>query len=121
MKLKEGSNKFTVLPDRVIEQSQTPELDKLHAVHEKSQACGEFVEWLGTEKRIVLAMPHTHTSYCRDEHWHLNCDVHSGELVGVHVGINKLLAEFFEIDLDKVEAEKCALLDEIRKANGDGK
>ncbi len=121
MKLKLGSNKVTIQGDRIISHAGTPELDKMHAVKDKSQACGEFVEWLGVEKHIVLASPHNHNSFCRDEKGHLNCDAHSGELVGVHVGINKLLAEFFEIDLDKIEVEKRALLDEIRKANEESK
>ena len=46
-----------------------------------------------------------------------HCDARGGELVGVGVDINKLLAEFFEIDLDKVEAEKRALLDRVRSDN----
>lgn len=32
-----------------------------------------------------------------------------------HSSIQKLLAEFFEIDLRKVEDERCAILDHIRK------
>ncbi len=124
MKLREGDNKFAIVDGRIVTQPATPELDKLHAVKDASQACGEFVEWLYIEKHIVLATPHRHTRFCRegeDERGPLNCDAHGGELVGVSVGINTLLAEFFEIDLDKVEAEKRALLDQIRAANGGGK
>jgi hypothetical protein len=124
MKLKEGVNKFTVLPGTVIEHAASPELDKLHAVKDKSQACGEFVEWLGEKHGVVLAKPHIHTRFCREGEsafGPINCDARSGELVRDHVTLTKRLAEFFEIDMDKVEEEKRALLDEIRKANGGGK
>ena len=35
----------------------------------------------------------------------------------IHTSIQKLLAEFFEIDLKKCEEERCAVLDYVRKQN----
>ncbi len=119
MKLKEGSNKFTSLPDRTIVHPQTPELDKLHAVKDKSQACGEFVEWL-KEHKIVLAKIHEHTDHCYEDGDRV-CGASKDELVLDMTRLEKHLANFFEIDLDKVEAEKRALLDEIRKVNEESK
>lgn len=122
MKLKDGANKFTVLPGAVIAHAPTPELDKLSAVKDRSQACGEFLEWLTQTKGVVLAKPHVHTRHhCREggsAFGHLDCGMNRGELVHDNVAIERRLAEFFGIDLDKVESEKRALLDDIRKANG---
>lgn len=80
---------------------QTPESDKMLAVHAKSQAIGEFLDWLRDERGITLA-----------EFGHTRHD--SDELYMVRIGINELLAEYFEIDLNKVEREKRAILDGVR-------
>lgn len=47
-----------------------PEHEKLQAVHPQSQACGEFVDWLRDEAKIVLARRHRHhySCYMRGEH-----------------------------------------------------
>lgn len=124
MKLKEGSNRVTVTPDKVVAHAPTPELDKLSAVKDRSQACGEFLEWLTQEKCVVLAKPHVHTRYCREKESAFGpviCEVLSGELVQDNVSVQRRLAEFFDIDMDKVESEKRVLLDEVRKANGGNK
>lgn len=78
--------------------SDYPEHDKLHAVKDKSQAIGEFVEWL-QEQGIHLASWHNGT-----------------QLRPWHESIEDLLARHFEIDLAKLEAEKRAMLDKIRGA-----
>lgn len=75
----------------------TPESDKMLAVHDKSQAIGEFMEWLQGERGIVLAEWEDRTS--RDAVLHPS-----------HPGINQLLAQYFEIDLNVVEREKRAIL-----------
>jgi hypothetical protein len=77
--------------------SRYPEHDKLQEVAAKSQVCAEFIEWLGYEKGIVLA------KWIRGEH-----------LVQPGDPIDKLLAEFFEIDLAKIEREKRAMLSDAR-------
>lgn len=86
---------------------ETPELDKMHAVHGKSQAIGEFLEWLTFEKGWTLA-EWKKTEYADDFH---------NELWPTSYSIEKLLAEYFEIDLEKTEIERRALLEEIRKSN----
>jgi hypothetical protein len=43
---------------------------------------------------------------------------HEG-FIPVFAGIEKLLAEYYEIDLNKVEDERRAMLDDIRKQNKD--
>jgi hypothetical protein len=71
------------------------------AVTDKSQSIGEFLEWLLGEKGMHLAR--------YDE------DHFDGEfLMPVNIGIQELLAEYFEIDLNKVEQERRALLENLR-------
>lgn len=80
-----------------------PECDKMLAVQNRSQDIGEFLEWLRGERGLILAQ--------YDE------DHFDGEfLMPVNIRIEDLLAEFFEIDLNKVEQEKRALLESIRAA-----
>jgi hypothetical protein len=94
---------------------ETPEHDKLHEVRERSQAIGEFLEWLG-ERGVSLAVRHQHSDGCREDGF-LICDFREDELASFAFQTNQLLAEFFEIDLDTLEAEKTALLDYQRALN----
>ena len=81
----------------VDEPEAYPEHDKLRAVKDRSQACGEFLEFLG-EKGLILA------EYPED-----------GErLVPAQYRAPALLAEFFDIDEDKLEEEKRKMLDTLR-------
>lgn len=79
----------------------TPEHDKLGQVREQSQACGEFLEWLGDAKKLVLCF----------------YDDESEQYQPSHPGVTRLLAEFFSIDQDKLEAEKRAMLDYLARLN----
>lgn len=90
-----------------------PEHDKLHAIADKSQACGEFFEWLGSNE-WTLCEVHSHTNCERDECGFWACGLDKGEYFPVRLSLNKLLAEFFDIDQDKLEAEKLAMLAELR-------
>lgn len=85
-----------------------PEHDKLKGVKDKSQAIHDFVFTFLSEKGVVLAERQT------DENL-------EGELVdGLYPysgRLTSLVAEFLEIDENKLEAEKLQMLDEIRKAN----
>jgi len=92
----------------------TPELDKLSKVREKSQAVGEFLDWLAEEKRIVFSVHHEHDEECRNSNGSRICGLNNYELVPTHFTHERILAEFFGIDLNKVEQERRALLDEIR-------
>lgn len=74
-----------------------PEHKRMKAVSEKSQAIGGFLDWLQNERGLVIA-------YWND--W--------DELVPTSASIQRLLAEYFEIDLDKVEAEKQEMLEILR-------
>ena len=86
---------------------ETPELDKLQKVKDKSQAIGEFFDWLKEEKGIFLA-------------------IDNGKIMGL-TGLKKryiipyygnfssLLSEFFEIDERKIEEERREVLEFARR------
>ena len=76
-----------------------PEHEKLKVVSDESQAVGEFVDWLGNERGIFLA------------------EQKGFEFFPMSVSIQSLLSEFFEIDMNKIEAEKRQMLDELRNAS----
>lgn len=88
--------------------SKYPECDKLAAVREKSQMIGNFLDWLGSEKKIVLASYH-------DVDWTDEDGIEIDQvLFTTNTTPEKLLAEFFHIDLRKVEQERQQMLKSIR-------
>ncbi len=91
------------------------ELKKMLAAKERSQAIGDFLEWAREKHSYLLAAPHKHTDECYLYEWRYLKSPQCGmpPLIAVSYSIERLLAEFFEIDLGKVEAEKRALLKEI--------
>lgn len=95
----------------------TPECEKMRAVKEKSQAIGAFLEWLSAEKGVHLAEYHRHSRACLDHEAHLVCGLLENHSVRWNYNIERLLAEYFDIDLNKVEEEKEAILDAIRARN----
>jgi hypothetical protein len=82
---------------------EMPESTKMLQVKDVSQAIGEFLEWL-SEQRIRLA---SYTNW--DE----------PILVEINESFERLLARYFDIDLNKVEQEKRTLLDWIRSQPDD--
>ena len=80
--------------------STYPEHEKLQAVSEQSQAIGEFLDFGLPAQGIYLA----------------EVSNEDGELWLSHKPIQKILADYFEIDLKKIEDEKRAMLDAIRAA-----
>lgn len=86
----------------MAKQPECPECEKLSAVSKKSQEIGEFLDWLQHERHLVLA------------EWDKEEDYKDNALFPVHISIDVLLAEYFKIDLAKVEQERQALLEWIR-------
>ena len=78
-----------------------PEHEKLRAVQSESQSIGEFIEWLKWNKKIVFAK------------WDEKTDLDILRVVSLPT--NDILAEYFEIDLNKLEQEKQAMLEEFRR------
>jgi hypothetical protein len=102
---------------------KTPELDRMKAVTTESQQCGQFLEWLLGEKGYSIVTYHKHGPDCAgwDEdrgRYHPSgedrCGASENELMPVHINIQQLLAEYFGIDLDKVENERRAILERIQ-------
>lgn len=107
------------------EGKMTTELEKLESVNERSQAIGEFLEWLLGTKNYHIAKYLTEEEYdSEDNVYYVNGlyehkqfkrhEIGKEELMPIHIDIEKLLAEFFEIDLDKVEEERRKILWKIR-------
>lgn len=82
----------------------TPELDKQRRARDEghSQEIGEFLEWLPTQG-IHLAEYVQVEGYEQPQLWTM-----SGT-------ITQLLARYFDVDLEKVDEEARALLEEIRR------
>ena len=79
-------------------ESLYPELDKMQAARPSSQIIGEFLEAMES-KGIVLC------EYEGGRHGCYNT---------INKSTEKILAEYFDIDLDKVDAEKKAILASLK-------
>ena len=91
-----------------------PECEKMKAAQPKSQVIGEFLEWL-SERGIVLAKLHEHTDGCLDEDGrHNECGCSEEMFYPIHKPTEKVLAEYYNIDLAKVEIEKREMLRKMR-------
>ena len=96
--------------------NEFPEHLKLDAVKDKSQAIGEFLEWLQANG-VQLCRPHKHTEGCEDEDFPIRkliCGYEDDSLVPIRDSIESLLASFFGIDPKKLEEEKQYMLRAIR-------
>ena len=101
-----------------------PEHDKLHKVKDQSQACHDFLEWLQDKHGFSLAYYHKHGPDCpgwdegRQRVNHRSppphCEYQENVMYSATYNLQRLLAEFFEIDLKKLDAEKEAMLAKIR-------
>ena len=85
------------------QQDLYPEHTKLEKINDKSQACGEFIDWLYTKHGINIC--------CADYE-----DGSGGEWRLVLTNTQYLLAEFFGIDLEKIDTEKAAMLEQLRNS-----
>ncbi len=95
------------------EQVKTPELKKMQAVQDKSQAIGEFLEWLNGEHKIqLMKKPMDKCEDCYE------CEDCGGIMMEyANMNIKRMLADFFEIDLGECEQECQTLLDAIQEDN----
>jgi len=78
-----------------------PECDRLAAVAGESQQIGDFLDWL-EERGIHLAQWVTPDGYVEPR------------LVTVDRSFTQILADYFDIDLAKVERERRAILTHLR-------
>jgi len=75
-----------------------PEHAKLEKITSKSQSIGEFLEWCNTKGMSLHEYPEDHP-----------------HAVQTRRSTQDLLAEFFEIDLKKLEKEKKKMIESLRK------
>jgi len=85
---------------------ETPELDRIYELREKTQLCRAFLEWLQSEKKVV---PCVYNSNRYENEFDFYIPIKETKQV--------LLNEFFGIDLKKAENERQALLNFISSHN----
>lgn len=85
-----------------------PEHEKLRPNQGKSQTIGEFLDWLLNERGVQILKLLPKPEDTTDWGW----GIHHYGPVGT---IQDLLAEYFDIDQEKLEAEKRAMLAEFSK------
>jgi len=86
----------------VVMEPKTPECEKMAACREDSQKLGMFIDWLRDE-------------WVPSEAKRCNCDTAEISFSDIH--IEKTLAQYFEIDLNKIESERRELLLYCRLSN----
>ncbi len=96
---------------------ETPTIDKMRSVKDQSQTIGGFLAWLQSEQKVQLMLYHEHTDRCLDEDGDHQCGLSEDSLTPEYRSIERLLADYFEIDLTQVEKERTALLDWQRASN----
>lgn len=101
--------------------SEYPEHEKLKAVKPQVDAVASFLEYLDAE-HLRICKPHEHTDDCYGESWvpgikMLVCGFLAEGYEPVRKRIEEWLAEHFEIDQNKLDDEKRAMLDELRRQN----
>jgi len=91
-----------------------PECEKMARARPKSQAIGEFLDWLQNEKGIQFGKTPTDEQIeeVEDTFGESWPDI---ALWPETIRTEEILAEFFDIDLDKVEKEKREMLKKIRE------
>lgn len=93
-------NRFWSWGEKMLEKiSDTPTLDRMIEIQEQSKLCGEFLDWF-LHKYTVFERKQKRESAFVD-----------ADGVGDHINKEKLLTEFFEIDLEEAEREKRQLLE----------
>lgn len=108
----------------------TPECDKMLEVRDFSQKIGEFLDWLKHEQKIALCrfgrLRNKDGQFGGDGFLEAAYLLPNAEEKTAHKFMDEqpsrtvltttnLLAAFFEIDLDKAEDEKQAMLAELRR------
>lgn len=73
-----------------------------------------FLDYLSHEG-FVLAKWHQHSDLCFDEERDQDCEIEKDTLMQTYVHPSKLIAGFLEIDEEKLETEKRAMLEMLRK------
>lgn len=81
--------------------STTPTLDYMLEIQEQSQICGEFLEWLQTKYAMFRLDESRETAFYQG--------------AGDYICIEKVLAEFFDVNKEQAEKEKQTLIESLQK------
>ena len=76
----------------------TPTLDRMLEIQEQSELCGEFLDWFLYKYTVFEKKQKRESSF-------VNADA-----AGDFINKERLLAEFFDIDLDEAEMERQYIL-----------
>lgn len=101
-----------------------PEHTRLRALKGDNQKIGDFLTWLG-EQGVILCKNEQEPDFeaIQDQEEQARArrqwDRRDPELQPWYQPTEKILALYFEIDMDKLEREKVAMLDELRASHGD--
>lgn len=87
----------------------TPELDRMRGVRDEAATISEFLDWLGSENLSICSLVKNRANPS-DSYY-----------APISTSNEKLLAAFFEIDLDKIEKERRLLLEQIRQESTETK
>lgn len=103
-------------PKEKVTTKQYPEYEKLDKIHETSNNIGNFLEWLSSAKQISFAKwvkepQQVPISIFSAKTKEVEFDI----FFQINMEIEKWLAEYFNIDLKKLEEEKQAMLKELRQ------
>ena len=85
-----------------------PEHDKVQALNGKHNVIGKFIDW--------LKIKYTLATYVDNECYDCS-DVMPEILIPAWVNTNDLIAEYFEIDLEALENERCTLFKALKNSN----
>lgn len=84
-----------------MDKIETPTLDRMVEIQEQSQLCGEFLDWFLRKYTVFDRKQKRESPFA---------DVMGN---GDYINKEKLLAEFFDIDLVEAEKERQAILNNI--------
>ena len=92
-------NRFWSWGEKMLEEvSNTPTLDRMLEIQEQSELCGEFLDWFLGKYAVFERGQRRESSF-------VNADGASD-----YINKEKLLAEFFGIDLEEAEKERELIL-----------
>jgi len=98
-------------------QPACPECERLSNVSKQSDPIGQFLEWMKTEKHLVIARYMRIDDEDGDEPEEDGDEPEEEVLVENGVSIERLLADYFNIDLEVIEKERQALLKYLQEMN----
>jgi hypothetical protein len=81
--------------EMAVDAAESPELSKMEAVADESQSIGNFIDWLGENGMVICAS---------------DDGLRGTRFFPTMESTEALLARYFEIDLNKVEKERRAML-----------